>query len=248
MKCIILAAGYATRLYPLTENFPKPLLEVKGKTILDWLLDDIDGAKRVNEYIIVSNHKYVNHFNAWAKNKNYFGKITVIDDGTESNETRLGALVDISIAVNKNNINEDTMVIAGDNLTDFSLIDFINYYDMKKSSCIMRYYEEDINKIKKSASVKIDNNDLVLEMVEKPTNPDSNWCCPAFYIYTKDDIRKIDEALKDGCPKDSPGSYIAYLYQKSNIYAMKMNGSRYDIGTIEGYEKIKKIYNGIKKN
>ena len=109
----------------------------------------------------------------------------------------------------------------------------------------MRYYEENLNKIKKSASVKIDNNDLVLEMIEKPSNPDSNWCVPPFYIYTKNDLRKIDDALSNNCPKDSPGSYIAYLYKISKIYAMEMPGNRYDIGTLEGYETIKKNYNGI---
>ena len=117
MKCMILAAGYATRLYPLTENFPKPLLKVQDKTILDWLIDDIDAAGAVDEYVVISNHKFAHHFEAWAKEKQQ--KITVVDDGTDSNETRLGAVKDILFAVEKLGLDDDMLVIAGDNLLEF---------------------------------------------------------------------------------------------------------------------------------
>ena len=122
MKCIILAAGYATRLYPLTENFPKPLLEVAGKTILDRLIDDIDAY--IDEFILVSNHKFFDQFSDWAKER----KITVIDDGSIRNEERLGAVRDLELAVNASQIEEDCMVMAGDNLLDFSLKSFIGFF------------------------------------------------------------------------------------------------------------------------
>lgn len=245
MKCLVLAAGYATRLYPLTENFPKPLLQVKGKKILDWLLDDIDKTRRINEYIIVSNHKFIDHFNNWKKTKNLSCPITILDDGTISNETRLGAVVDILFAIQKLNIDEELMVIAGDNLLDFSLSHFITYYDRKKSTIIMRYYEKDIEKLKRSANIQIDDNDLVLDMVEKPSNPIYHWCCPAFYIYSKEAVNEVDNAIKNGCPSDAPGSYIAYLYQKEKVYAMEMPGRRYDIGNMESYEEACQNYKGI---
>ena len=132
MKCLILAAGYATRLYPLTENFPKPLLKVKEKTILDWLVDDIDTIKEVDEYVVISNHKFARHFEDWAKGKKQ--KITVVDDGTSSNETRLGAVKDIQFAMEKLSIDDDVLVIAGDNVLDFSLTKFITYALNKKTS------------------------------------------------------------------------------------------------------------------
>ena len=245
MKCLVLAAGYATRLYPLTENFPKPLLEVKGKTIIDWLLDDIDKTGKINEYIIVSNHKFISHFENWAKNKKLSSPITVIDDGTESNETRLGAVVDIDLVIKKLNIKEELMVIAGDNLLDFSLSTFINYFDTKKETCIMRYYEENKEKIKKSASVLVDSDDLVLEMVEKPQEPNSNWCTPAFYIYSKEACMMVSDALENGCPSDAPGSYIAYLHKIRKVYAMEMPGHRFDIGNIESLNAARDNYKGI---
>ena len=147
MKCLILAAGYATRLYPLTENFPKPLLKVGEKTILDWLIDDIDKSGEVDEYVVISNHKFAEIFSEWAKEKDK--KITVVDDGTSTNETRLGAVRDIQFAIDKLNIDSDMLVIAGDNVLDFSLTKFISYTKEKGTSCIMRYYEESMKKLVK---------------------------------------------------------------------------------------------------
>lgn len=245
MKCLILAAGYATRLYPLTENFPKPLLKVKDKTILDWLIDDLESSNMIDNYIIVSNHKYIDHFMKWKESNEISNKITIIDDGTTSNENRLGAVKDIELAINKLNIKDDLMVIAGDNLLDFSLNDFIHYFVDKKNSCIMRYFEENIEKIKKSAEVIIDKDDLVIEMNEKPNVPKSNWCCPPFYIYKKNDVYKVSEALLNGCKYDAPGSFIEYLCKESIVYAMEMKGDRYDIGTLESYNNICKKYKSI---
>ena len=124
LKCIILCAGFATRLYPLTENFPKPLLSVGGKSILDWIIDDIDSCGLIDEYVIVSNQKYIRQFNEWSDTKSQ--NITVLDDGTTSNENRLNAVRDIQFAVEKLNINEDTLVFAGDNVLDFSLKNLLN--------------------------------------------------------------------------------------------------------------------------
>ena len=121
MKCVVLAAGYATRLYPLTENFPKPLLKVQEKTILDWIIGDLDTAGLIDEYVVVSNHKFYDIFKEWAEGCAYSGKVTVLDDGTVDNEHRLGAVKDIAFAIEKCEITEPILVVAGDNLTDFSL-------------------------------------------------------------------------------------------------------------------------------
>ena len=245
MKCLILAAGYATRLYPLTENFPKPLLKVKNKTIIDWLIDDIESSKKIDEYIIISNHKFVNHFEEWKNNSNLKPKISIIDDGTVSNETRLGAVKDIALAIDKYKLNDDLLVVAGDNVLDFSLVNFIEYFNKKKKTCIMRYYESNIEKIKKSASVLFDSNDKVLEMVEKPSNPNSNWCVPPFYIYESNDVKKVKVALESGCNYDAPGSFINWLYNKSDVYTMEMPGKRYDIGNLDSYNYVCENYDGI---
>lgn len=243
MKCLILAAGYATRLYPLTENFPKPLLEVKGKTILDWLVDDIDTAGCINEFVVISNHRYAHHFNDWAATKSQ--KITVVDDGTESNETRLGAVKDIQFAMEELAIDEDMLVIAGDNVLDFSLTRFLDYAENKGTSCMLRYYEPSFTKLLKSGVVTVDEQDRVLAMTEKSPEPATHWCCPPFYYYTKEDAHRIKDGIAAGCGVDAPGSFIAWLCKKSIVHAMEMPGNRYDIGNLESYEQVKKEYMGI---
>ncbi len=243
MKCLILAAGYATRLYPLTENFPKPLLPVAGKTILDWLVDDIDTMGAVDEYIVISNHKYAHHFEAWAAKKTQ--KITVVDDGTSTNDTRLGAVRDIQFAIDKLGLCDDVLIIAGDNVLDFSLTRFISYALGKGTSAIMRYRETDKAKLSKSGVVTVDECGLVLEMEEKPASPKSEWCCPPFYFYTKSDAQYIPEAIADGCATDAPGSYVAWLCKRSKIHAMEMPGKRYDIGNLASYGEVSDNYKGI---
>ncbi len=244
MKCLILAAGYATRLYPLTENFPKPLLEVKEKPILDWLIDDIDSLGIVDEYVVISNHKFAHHFDSWAEHKAQ--NITVVDDGTSSNETRLGAVRDIQFAIDKLTLDDDILVIAGDNLLDFSLTQFIKYAKSKNTSCIMRYFEGNREKLKKCGVVSIDENDAIIEMAEKPQEPKSNWCCPPFYYYTKDDAKLVKKGIESGCGVDAPGSYIAWLCTQTDVHAMEMPGKRYDIGNLESYEQVQEDYKGIK--
>ncbi len=245
MKCLILAAGYATRLYPLTQNFPKPLLTVGDKTILDWLVDDIDTCGVVDEYIVISNHKYAHHFVDWAKTK--IQKITVVDDGTDSNETRLGAVKDIQFAIDTLSLDDDMLVIAGDNVLDFSLTGFISYARSKNTSCIMRYYEQDFNKLLKCGVVSIDEDDKVFRMTEKSSTPATHWCCPPFYYYSKEDAKLVQTGINNGCGTDAPGSYIAWLCTQTDVHAMEMPGSRYDIGNLESYEKVKAEYKGINK-
>ena len=243
MKCLILAAGYATRLYPLTENYPKPLLTVGDKTILDWLIDDIDTLGEVDEYVVISNHKFAHHFEKWAAQKSQ--KITVVDDGTESNETRLGAVKDIQFAIDTLALDDDMLVIAGDNVLDFSLTKFIRYAKAKNASCIMRYYEPEHKKLLKCGIVTVDAQDRILNMTEKSPEPATHWCCPPFYYYTREDARLVKKGIEAGCGVDAPGSYAAWLCRQTAVFAMEMPGKRYDIGNLESYEKVQKEYNGI---
>ncbi|MBE7044834.1 MAG: nucleotidyltransferase family protein [Ruminococcaceae bacterium] len=243
MICLILAAGYATRLYPLTENFPKPLLKVGEKTILDHLTDDIAAGGAVNEFIVISNHKFANHFSDWAKTKPY--KIRVVDDETETNETRLGAVCDIQFAIRQLNLSDDMLVIAGDNVLDFSLNRFVDYAKEKNTSAVMRYFEPEQKRLQKCGVLEIDENDRILGMEEKPQTPKSNWCCPPFYYYKKEDIALLDDAIAAGCGTDAPGSLVAWLCEKTAVSAMEMPGRRYDIGNLESYEQVQKEYQGI---
>ena len=244
MKCLILAAGYATRLYPLTENFPKPLLKVGEKTILDWLIDDIDSAGLVDEYVVISNHKFATVFDRWAALSGE-RKITVLDDGTSSNETRLGAVRDIQFAIEKLGLDDDLLVIAGDNLLDFSLVRFISYARGCGTSCVMRYYEPSVEKLRKTGVLTVDGNGLILGMEEKPAEPGSHWCCPPFYFYRRADVPLVKEGIESGCGVDAPGSFVAWLAARVRVHAWEMPGRRFDIGNLSSYEEVQRTYKGI---
>lgn len=247
MKCIILAAGYATRLYPLTEKYPKPLLKVKDKAIIEWLIDDISSISDIDEIIIISNHKFINIFNEWKES--FEGKlpVTILDDGSTENEKRLGAVRDIAFAIKAAHISDDLMVIAGDNLLDFSLSGFCQFFDEKKATCIMRHYEDSVEKLQRTGVALVDENSLVIEMEEKPKIPKSNWAIPPFYLYKREDLQKIIYGVQNEvCNLDAPGSFIEWFCGKSEVYAYLMPGNRYDIGNIESYRNICKEYCGIK--
>ena len=239
MKCIILAAGYATRLYPLTENFPKPLLKVGEKTILDWLVDDV--SPLIDEFIVVSNHKFAGQFKEWCQGKPQ--KITVIDDGTVSNETRLGAVKDIQLAAQ--GITEDCVVMAGDNVLDFSLQHFVRYATEKGTSCVMCHEENRLEARQKTAVITIDENNLITSYEEKPREPKGYLAVPPFYFYRAADIHRIQEALDAGCGYDAPGSFAAWLSGKVYMHAFIMPGKRYDIGDMKSYETVQAVFKGI---
>lgn len=236
MICVLLCAGYATRMYPLIENFPKPLLEIKGKTIIDYLIDDLEQNNSVDKYVIVSNHKFIDHFNKWKETRKE--QIVVLDDGSVDNEHRLGAVKDIWFAIEKEQIDDDIIVLAGDNLLDFSLKGFIDFSNDKNGNAVMRYRERDINRLRRTGVAIIDDNCLITNMEEKPQTPKSEWAIPPFYIFKKDYLTKIKEGIDSGCKVDAPGGFIEWFANKYSVYAYLMPGKRIDIGNLEDYYRI----------
>ena len=220
-------------------------MEVQGKTILDWLLEDIDSSGCVDQYVVISNHKFAEHFEKWANGHRL--PIAVLDDGTESNETRLGAVRDIQFAIEKLGLTDDLLVIAGDNLLDFSLVDYLEYQKKKNTTCIMRYYEPDENKLRKAGVAVVDEEDRILSMEEKPAEPKSHWCTPPFYIYKAEDVPLVKKGIESGCGVDAPGSFIAWLAKQTVVHAYEMPGKRYDIGNLESYKMVQETYRGIER-
>ncbi len=243
MKCIILAAGYATRLYPLTENFPKPLLPVGGKPIIEWLISDINSS--IDEFIIVTNHKFADQFNQWvmANAMTIRKRTRVIDDGTSTNETRLGAVRDIQLAVDMVG-EDDYLVMAGDNVLTFSLIPFISFAQASGTSCVMCHPEERLEALQKTAVITVDHNGLITSYEEKPREPKGTLAVPPFYFYRSTDITRIPDALNAGVSCDAPGSFAAWLSKVVPMHAWRMEGSRFDIGDMKSYEAVRESYRG----
>ena len=182
MKNIVIAAGYATRLGELTKNFPKPLLKIGENTILGRMLDDIDQIPEIDEHIIITNHKFAPIFEEWKSGLSYQKPITIIDDGTDTNETRLGAVCDLLFAMDKLQIDDDLLVVAADNLLFFSFQEFVDFAKQKQTSCIMCHEQPSIEKLQRTGVVELDDTNKVLGMEEKPQVPKSHWAVPPFYI------------------------------------------------------------------
>ena len=243
MKSIVLAAGYATRLYPLTENFPKPLLEIGNKTILGRLLDDIDAIPEVTGHIVVTNGKFAPDFEAWAAQRAKGTKpVQVLSDGTFTNETRLGAVRDLILALETFSVDEDVLVLAADNILDFSLSGFVDEFRRRGTSMIMCHHEPEIYKLQRTGVIEVDGDMRVLQMQEKPEVPVSHWAVPPFYIYAKSDLPLIREALGHGCGFDAPGNLAHYLVDATVIHAWPMPAGRFDIGSLDTYEEAKRRY------
>lgn len=196
MKAIILAAGYATRLYPLTKNQPKPLLKVGNQTILDSIVEKMVAIDEFDEIFIVTNDKFYTHFEEWAKEATYGIKLTVINDGTLSNEDRLGALGDIHFVIEQAKVEDDLMIAAGDNLFGFSLVDLVSFFKAHQGNAISIYKENDLKQLVCGGIADIDENGKVIGFEEKPVKMNYPCAVPTFYIIQKEDLPLFDAYQK----------------------------------------------------
>ena len=238
MKNIVIAAGYATRLGELTKNFPKPLLKIGKSTILGRMLDDIDTIDDITEHIIVTNHKFAPIFQQWAAEQHYSKPITIVDDGTSSNDTRLGAVCDLLLVLEslpKQGDLEGLLVVAADNLLFFSFQEFVDFAKEKGTSCIMCHEQPSIEKLQRTGVVELDENMRVLGMEEKPQVPKSHWAVPPFYIYLQKDLDLVRHSVENGCGKDAPGNLAHYMVEHTTMHAWPMSAGRFDIGSLDTY-------------
>ena len=242
MKNIVIAAGYATRLGELTRNFPKPLLQIGGSTILGRMLDDIDHIPDIDEHIIITNHRFAPIFEDWARQQSYTKPVTIVDDGTSSNETRLGAVCDLLYAMDKLSIDDDLLVVAADNILMFSFQEFVDFAKSKGTSCIMCHEQPSMERLQRTGVVVLDEDNRVLNMEEKPQVPKSHWAVPPFYIYLRKDLDLVRGSVENGCGKDAPGNLAHYMVDNTIMHAWPMSAGRFDIGSLDSYEEAKRIF------
>ncbi|NLE32279.1 MAG: NTP transferase domain-containing protein [Bacteroidales bacterium] len=242
MKSLILAAGYATRLYPLTKDFPKPLLDIGGKTIIDRLLADIDSIEAIDEHLVVTNDTFYTYFKAWQLRTHYQKPVTIINDGAICNENRKGAVCDILYVIEKMSLKDDLLVLAGDNVVDFSFKEFIQYALDKGTSCVTCHHEPSMEALRKTGVLVADDAFKVVAMFEKPQMPPSQWAVPPFYFYRGSDLAMIYKAVAAGCGFDAPGHLVAWLCNHVVVHAWELTGKRYDIGDMSSYEAVNAVF------
>jgi glucose-1-phosphate thymidylyltransferase len=229
VKAIILAAGYATRLRPLTDSIAKQLLPVGGRPMLDWIADKVDEIPDVDEVHLVTNARYADSFREWALGR---GGVEVHDDGTISNEDRLGAVGDIQFVLDRIGTGDELFVIAGDNLFEFSLADYVEWWRGKgDGSSIAVYDVGDFELVKHYGVVEMDENDRVTDLVEKPQNPKSTLAAIATYVYHRDHVPLVREYLDAGNAPDAPGNFTVWLHKREPVYGYRIVGQWFDVGT-----------------
>jgi len=242
MKAIILAAGYATRLYPLTLNTPKALLTVGKQTILDFVVDEIKTIGEVDEIIIITNDKFYLQFCEWSEKTQGSIKITVLNDNTSDDTNKLGAIGDIQFVIDAMGINDDILIMASDNIFTFKLVDFYNEFKNKNKDMILVAKRENKEELKRMANVVLAEDGKVINMVEKPSTPISNLAAFASYFYKKETVPMIKEYLTQGNNPDAPGFLPSWLCTKKDVYAYEFKGECYDIGTHEAYNEIRELF------
>ena len=201
------------------------------------MLDDIDTIPDITGHIVVTNHKFAGIFKEWAASQHYTKPVTIIDDGTETNETRLGAVCDLLYAMDRLKIDEDILVVAADNLLFFSFNEFVDFAKKKGTSCIMCHEQPEIEKLRRTGVIVVDGQMKVLDMEEKPQEPKSHWAVPPFYIYLKKDLDLVRHSIEHGCGKDAPGNLAHYMVGQTVMHAWPMSGGRFDIGSIDTYRE-----------
>jgi len=252
MIALILAAGYATRLYPLTINTPKPLLPVGPKAMIDYITDEIETIPDVNKIVVVTNHRFADKFADWASARSdkdlAEGRIStpieVIDDGTTDDTNKLGAIGDIQFVIDKLAIDEDMMIIAGDNLFTYKLKDMYDFFMENRKDTLISVCVEDIEQLKKLAVATLDGN-KVETLEEKPKQPRSTVAIYATYMYLKETVPMIRQYLDEGNTPDAPGHFPSWLYTRKDVYVYRAPGTCIDIGTPENYKDVCDNYKEI---
>lgn len=242
MKCILLAAGYATRLYPLTENMPKALLKLGSKTILDRVIEKINELDCVDSIYIVTNHRFAAQFSEWAKTAATDKSVKVLDDGTTNNDNRLGAIGDINFVLETEKLDDELLVMASDNIFDFSLCDMDKIFRDTGCDTIAAHYVGELSLLRQMGVVTLTDDGRVTGFVEKPENPPTHWGALPFYFYKKDSVRLIKKYLDEGNNPDAPGHLVPYICAHGDVYAYTFDTTAIDIGTPETYAEAQKLF------
>ncbi len=237
MIAVLLCAGYATRMYPLTANFPKPLLPVGGTTVLDRLVEQIARMKGIEALHVVANAKFICEFERWRLSSLHAYRIVLHNDGSTANENRMGALADLKLALDTMPQPCRTLVAAGDNIFLFDLVALWSDFLRQDCHCVLGLHEPDVSKLRKTGVLEVADGGTVVRMHEKPRQPPSTLACPPLYMFQPSAGRRLDDYLADPAHnRDAPGWFIDYLSQCEQVSVLKpASGTRLDIGSIEDY-------------
>lgn len=242
MKVLILAAGYGVRLGPLAESAPKPLLDVNGRPILEYILKRIEAIPEIEEIYMVVNDKFREKFEEWNRNYESEKPITLISDSTTDNSNKLGAIRDIELVIREEKIDDDLLVIAGDNIFNFDLKKICDFWKQNNSFCVGLFSINDLSLVCKYSNVKLDSENKIIDFVEKPPKALSNLIAICLYIFPRKGLYMVEKYLEEGNNPDAPGYFVQWLVKKEKVYGYEFGGKWLDVGDIHSYEEAKKEF------
>jgi glucose-1-phosphate thymidylyltransferase len=244
MKILILAAGYGTRLAAIAKDTPKPLLPINGKPMINFIIDELSQIQGISEYVVVTNNKFFDHFQKWQSQQGALkDRIRIVNDGTNSNEDRLGSVGDMNFVWSREKVQDDWLVVGGDNLFDFDLSAYMKLARAKAPAVTVGVYDiKDISQAPKFGIVLLDKNVKIVSFEEKPAQPKSTLVVMCFYHFPKATIGLIGQFLKETSSADAAGGYIKWLSEKSDVYGFEFHGTWYDIGSVESYYDAQKRF------
>lgn len=245
MKLIILAAGYATRLYPLTLDKPKPLLDVAGKPMIEHVLASLGSVPEIDRVYVVTNAKFAGHFERWAEDYTSArggAPVTVINDGTTDDSNKLGAIGDLHLVLGRENIDDDVIVVAGDNLFDSELEGFVGYCLQRGAPAVGVYDVGDLEEIKKYNNIGTDDEGRITSFEEKPQEPVGTVTAIALYFYPRSALPYINQYIAEGNNPDQPGRLVQWMYARTPFYTWRVPGTWYDIGSKETLAEADRVF------
>jgi len=242
MKAIILAGGYAKRLWPLTKNKPKQLLSVGGKPMVEYIMEKLEIQKEIDKIIISTNEKFEDNFKEWLLGYKSSKDIELVIEPTLSEKNKLGSVGALGYLIREKNIDEELMIIGGDNLFEFDLRDLINYYREKKGNVVALYDLKSIQEARSYGIAKIDEEKRIIDFVEKPENPPSSLVSTACYVLSQEGVRGILTYLDAGENPDAIGFFIKWLIKREKVFGFVFSGKWFDIGSLESLKEADLIY------
>lgn len=244
MKALILAAGYATRLYPLTKEYPKPLLKVGRKFLIDYIVDKLKVLDGCDEIIVVTNTKFISFFRQWKKKLKIAKPVTLVDDLTKGLSDRRGAIGDTYFAIKKKRIKDNLLIIGGDNLFDSGLDGFLKFSAAKSNAPVIGVYDiKERRKADKYGVIRMDRQKRIVDFQEKPARPKSSLIAMCLYYFPKNKVKLIGEYMRKTKKHDATGFYIDWLRKKEPVYGFVFGGRWYDIGDPKVYNEAKQKFN-----
>ena len=237
MKAILLGAGYGTRLYPLTKDTPKTLLSIAGRPMVEWILERLSKVEGLDSVALVTNDRFAPHHERWAAGYKGALPVTIVNDGTRTDATKLGAVGDLRFTRDRLKLDDDLLVVAGDNLFEFDPAEFVRFFRAKQAPAVALKDLKGSPLLSRYSVVTLDDSQRITDFEEKPPRPKTSLISICLYAFPRKTLALMDEYIAEGGNPDAPGYYIQWLTKRTATYGWAFDAAWFDIGDLDSYNQ-----------